>query len=126
MCLLGDSIGTADALDAEGKILLLEDVDENPHRVDAMLTHMLNCGILQSAAGIVIGEMTNTDDIADKKIGAWPWRKIVEDRVKPLGIPTVTDFPWGHMKTMLSVPLGVMAKLDANAGTLEILESPCN
>ena len=126
LCLLGDSIGTPNSLDAKGKILMIEDVEESPHRVDALLTHFLNCGILQSAAGIVIGEMTGTDKIGEAKPGCWDWRKIVEDRIKPLGIPTVVDFPWGHMKTMLSVPLGVRAKLDADAGTLEILESPCS
>jgi muramoyltetrapeptide carboxypeptidase len=126
MCLLGDSLATVDALETDGRILLLEDVDESPHRVDALLTHLLNVGLLQRAAGIVVGEMTNTDEKADPKIGAWTWRRIVEDRVQPLGIPTVVDFPIGHMKTMLSVPLGVRARLDADAGTLTFTEAPCS
>lgn len=126
MCLLSDSLATPYPVDAKGKILLLEDVDEAPHRVDAILTHFLNAGVLQSASGIVVGEMTNTDERTDAKIGAWNWRRIVEDRIRPLGIPTVTDFPFGHMKTMLSLPLGVNARLDASAGTLEVLESPCS
>ena len=125
MCLLADSLGTADPLETEGRILLLEDVDENPHRVDAILTHFINCGLLQRAAGIVIGEMTNTDEKADERIGAWKWRRIVEDRVKPLGVPTIVGYPIGHMKTMLSVPLGVRARLDADAGTLTVVEPPC-
>lgn len=125
MCLLCDSIGTPDPLDAAGKIFLIEDVDENPHRVDAMLTHLRNTGILQSAAGIVIGEMTGTDGRSDEKIGAWPWRRIVEDRLKGIDVPTVVNYPFGHMKTMLSIPLGVRAELDADAGTLKLLESPC-
>ncbi len=126
MCLLGDSLATVDALETKGRILLLEDVDESPHRVDALLTHMLNVGLLQQAAGIVVGEMTNTDEKVDPKIGAWSWRRIVEDRIGPLGIPTVVDYPIGHMKTMLSVPLGVRARLEADAGTLTYTESPCS
>jgi muramoyltetrapeptide carboxypeptidase len=126
MCLLGDSLATQDAFDGAGKIVVLEDVDENPHRVDALLTHFVNSGVLQSAAGIVVGEMTNTDEKADPKIGAWPWRRIVEDRLAPLGVPCVVDFPVGHMKTMLSVPLGVRARLGADAGTLTFLEPPCS
>jgi muramoyltetrapeptide carboxypeptidase len=125
MCLIGDSLSTPDAIDTTGKIVVLEDVDENPHRVDALLTHFLNAGLLQRAAGLVIGEMTNTDEKTDPKIGAWPWRRIVEDRVRPLGVPAVVNFPVGHMKTMLSVPLGVSARLDAGAGTLTVLEDPC-
>lgn len=126
MCLLGDSLATPDAFGAEGKIVLLEDVDESPHRVDALLTHFLNAGVMQRAAGIVVGEMTNTDEKVDPKIGAWNWRRIVEDRLGSLGVPVIVNYPFGHMKTMLSVPLGVRARLDADAGTLTYLESPCS
>ncbi|MFM9872610.1 MAG: LD-carboxypeptidase [Fimbriimonadaceae bacterium] len=123
MCLMTDSFGTDYELDCKGKIVVIEDVDEQPHRVDAMLTNLLNNGQLQSAAGIVIGEMTGTDEMADEKIGSWPWREIIADRVKPLGIPSVINFPFGHMKTMLSIPMGVAARFDADAGRLELLES---
>jgi muramoyltetrapeptide carboxypeptidase len=125
LCLLGDTLGTPEPLDCEGKILIIEDVDEQPHRVDAMLTHLRNCGVIQMAAGIVFGEMTRTDDKVDTKIGGWPWRKIVEDRVADLGIPTMVNYPFGHMKQMLSLPLGIRARLDADAGTLTYVESPC-
>lgn len=122
MCLLTDSIGTADALDCDGKILVIEDVDENPHRVDAMLTHLLNSGIVQKAAGIAIGEMTRTDERADPTIGAMPWKEIVHDRLASLGIPLMTGLPFGHMANMLTLPLGVRARLDASAGALTYLE----
>lgn len=125
LCLLTDSLSTSDALDCKNKIVIIEDVDEHPHRIDAMLTHLLNAGILHQSAGIVVGEMTGTDEKVDQKIGSWPWPRIVEDRLKPLNVPTITKFPIGHMKTMLSIPLGIKAKLDATAGTLELLESQC-
>lgn len=125
LCLLCDSISTEDPLETEGKILAIEDVDENPHRIDAMLTHLRNTGLLQKAAGIVIGEMTGTDERRDEKIGAWPWRQIVEDRLKGIDVPTVVNYPFGHMKTMLSLPMGVRVLLDADAGTLSLLEPPC-
>ena len=123
MCLMTDSFGTDYELDCKGKIVVIEDVDEHAHRVDAMLTNLINNGQLKSAAGIVIGEMTGTDEMADEKIGVWPWREIIADRLKPLGVPAVVNYPFGHMKTMLSLPMGVAARLDANAGRLELLES---
>lgn len=119
LCLLCDSLGTPDALETEGKILLIEDVDENPHRIDAMLTHLRNAGLLPRCAGIVVGEMTGTDERVDEGIGGLPWREIVRDRIADLGVPTVVDFPFGHAKRgMLSLPLGLRARLDADAGTL--------
>jgi len=125
LCLLMDSVGTPWALETENKLLLIEDVGENPHRVDAMLTHLVNSGLAAKAAGFVVGEMTRSDELADKDIGARPWREIVQERLAPLGKPMVIDFPFGHAKGMLSLPLGIRAKLDADAGTLSYMESLC-
>jgi muramoyltetrapeptide carboxypeptidase len=125
MILVCDSIGTQNPIDAKGKILFLEDVDENPHRVDAMLTHLLNAGILQSCAGIVVGEMTRTDERSDPTIGASPWRDIVRERLLKSGVPCVLDYPFGHAKTMLTLPFGVMTRLNAQDGNVQFLESPC-
>ena len=120
-----DSLGTPESIDCEGKIVLIEDVDEHPHRIDAMLTHLINARQIQRAAGIVVGEMTGTDDKPDKSIGGKPWRAIVEERLKPLGVPAIINYPFGHAKNMLSLPMGVKALLDADKGTLTYLESPC-
>ncbi|MFZ4506769.1 MAG: S66 peptidase family protein [Fimbriimonas sp.] len=125
LCLICDSLGTPDSIDCHGKIVIIEDVDENPHRVDAMLTHLINAGQIQHAAGIVIGEMSGTDERLDEGIGAKPWRTIVQDRLGGLGIPLIVDFPFGHAPQMLSLPLGIRALLDAEAGTLTYLESLC-
>ena len=81
LCLICDSIGTANPIDASGRLLIIEDVDEDPHRVDAMLTHLLNANVVQNAAGIVIGEMTRTDERNGEGIGGKPWREIVKDRL---------------------------------------------
>lgn len=125
MCLLTDSIGTAEPLETEGKILLIEDVDEAPHRIDAMLTHLLNSGLAQSAAGFLIGEMTRTEEHVDAGIGGKPWRTMVKDRLAPLGKPMVIDYPLGHAKNMATLPLGLRARLDADRGTFEYLEPLC-
>ena len=56
-------------------------------RVDAMLTHLINAGRLDEVAGILVGEMTNTDtgEQFDKSIARKPWREIVIERLAPLG-----------------------------------------
>ncbi len=125
LCLLCDSIGTNEPLDTTDRILLIEDVDEPPHRLDAMLTHLLNTGLAQKAAGFVIGEMTGTEEKIDLKIGSLGWRDIFIERLGRLGKPMILNFPFGHMKTMLSLPLGIKAKLDAEQGTLSYTEPLC-
>ncbi|MEI7986863.1 MAG: LD-carboxypeptidase [Armatimonadota bacterium] len=125
LSLICDLIGTPEQIDMTDKIVLIEDVDEAPHRVDAMLTHLLNSNSIQRAAGIVVGEMTRTDEKQDKAIGTLPWRQIVKDRFGNLGIPCIVDFPCGHAAQMLSLPLGIQAELDATGGTMKYVESLC-
>ena len=125
LVLLADAVGTPYAMQAAGKIVLLEDVDEPPHRVDAMLTHLLNAGAFEGAVGIVVGEMTRSDDKIDESIGGTSWRTIVEERLKPLGLPMAVDFPFGHAPGMLTLGLGIRAEFDADAGTLTYTESLC-
>lgn len=125
LCLLTDSIGTPNAVETEGKILILEDVDEAPHRVDAMLTHLWNAGLLEKVAGIVVGEMTRTDDKTDVDIGFRRWQEIVIERLERVGVPFVINFPFGHAQNMLSLPLGIKATLNADEGTLTYTEELC-
>jgi muramoyltetrapeptide carboxypeptidase len=122
LCLLADSLGTAEALDARDKILLIEDVDEHAYRVDAMLTHLLAAGALDGVAGIVIGEMTRTDEQADPSIPTKPWREVITERLSPLNVPMVIGFPFGHGEHMASLPLGIGARLDADRGELTYTE----
>ena len=126
LCLLTDSIGTPNEFETQDRLIFIEDVDEHPHRVDAMLTHLIHSGLAEKAAGFVVGEMTRTDQKADMDIGDKPWREIVADRLAPLGKPTVLDYPFGHMKTMLTIPFGIQARLDADAGTVTYLENLCD
>lgn len=123
LCLVTDLIGTADEIGMEGRIVAIEDVGEAPHRVDAMLTHLLAVGHLQRAAGIVIGEMTGTDapETHDPTIGPWPWREIVRDRLGGLGLPLVTDAPFGHGAGRATLPFGRRVRLDADAGKLTLV-----
>lgn len=126
LVLICDLIGTQEQLDFADKIVLIEDVDEAPHRVDAMLSHLLNTHALDNAAGIVIGEMTRTDEKVDKAIGELSWQEIVRERLVPLGKPMMMNYPFGHAKAMLSLPLGIRAELDADSGTLNYTESLCS
>lgn len=119
LSLLADSLGTPEAFSGRGKIVLLEDVNEKPHRLDAMLTHLLNAGALEGVVGILVGEMTGTDNLRDDTDPTW--REVVTERLAPLGVPMAFGYPFGHIDAMLTLPLGVAAELDADRGTLRYL-----
>ena len=128
---LVDSLATPDEIDLDGKILLIEDVGERAHRVDALLTHLIRSGKMQRCSGIVLGEMTDTDTMSQTTPDGEPseifkdvsWRDIVRERLAPLGVPVMIDFPFGHIANMLTVPLGYVVSMDASAGTLKLGEA---
>ncbi len=126
LSLVDTVLGTPFEIDTCGKILLVEDVNEEPPRVDRFFTHLLNAGALQQCAGICLGYFKNCVPRPQ-----WPrWEgynltveKLIEELIAPLGIPTVHGLRIGHGQDVVTVPLGVRARLDADAGRLEILES---
>ena len=113
LCLVAASIGTQDMPDLSGAILLLEDIDEPPYKVDRMLTQLRRTGVLRGLAGVALGQFTNCAD-------GWPVRvtDVLADRLGDLGVPVLGGLRVGHGPGQLSVPLGVPARLDAAAGTL--------
>ncbi|UNO39258.1 LD-carboxypeptidase [Streptomyces sp. MST-110588] len=112
LTLLASDLGTPHARpDAAGGILLLEDVGEPPYRLDRSLTQLLRCGHLDGVAGIVLGSWA----------GCGPYeavRAVLLDRLGGLGVPVVEEFGFGHGDSSLTLPLGLPAVLDADAGTL--------
>lgn len=56
LSIVAASLGTPDQPDLNGAILLLEDVNEEPYRVDRMLTHLLRSRALDGVAGVAIGQ----------------------------------------------------------------------
>ncbi|HET6918312.1 MAG TPA: LD-carboxypeptidase [Jiangellaceae bacterium] len=118
LSLLASAIGTPTGRQSvAGGILLLEDVAEEPYRLDRMLTHLLRSGWLDGVAGIVFGSLFGCGP-ADQL------RALMLDRLGGLGVPIVWEFGFGHGPSSLTVPLGVLATLaadpDANASTLTL------
>lgn len=120
LTLVTDLLGTKEAIDFKGKIVAIEDTGERPHRIDAMLTRLIQSG-LEKAAGIVFGVMAGTDSSPDPEIGGAPWRTIVAERIAPLRVPAITDLPFGHVRNLLTLPLGADVELDAEAGRLRVV-----
>ncbi len=125
LSLVASLLGTPWELDTRGRILLLEDVDEEPPRVDRYLTQLLNAGKLQACAGIWLGEYLRCRPREQRPLFAGrnlTVEEIFDELVRPLGIPAMHGLPVGHGKDVLTVPLGVRGRLDADAGRLELVE----
>lgn len=117
LSLLAATLGTPYQLDARGKLLLIEDVHEAPHRIERYLAQLGAAGILESAAGFVVGAATGADDSQTR-----PIREIWTDFVGATGKPAALGFPFGHVAENWALPLGVRARLNADAGMVTLLE----
>lgn len=119
LTLLAHLVGTPYEPDFRDRILFLEDVDEAPYRIDRMLTHLWLGGRLQQCAGIVLGKFTRSDDDGN----TFTLEEVFQQRFEELGLPCIRGLMIGHVHDRATVPLGVMAELDADAGTLALLET---
>ena len=113
------SIGTPYEIKTEGKILFLEDQGEPPYRLDRMLTHLHLAGKLQNVAGILLGSFLDCEPTQGNYTAADTLRDILLN----LKIPILAGFPAGHGLENWAIPLGVKVRLDANARSIEFLDS---
>lgn len=97
----------------EGSILVLEDVNEHPYQLDRLLTQFRRSGALDGVAGIALGSWEGCG--RPERV-----REVMLDRLGGLGIPVLWELGFGHCPSTLTVPLGVPALLDADAGTLTL------
>ena len=104
-------------LSLQGTILALEDVSEAPYRLDRMLTQWRMSGALQGLKGIALGRFSNCNPPAG--IPSLSVEEVLRDRLGDLGIPIVSDLPFGHDGANAALPVGQMAELDGDEGVLK-------
>jgi muramoyltetrapeptide carboxypeptidase len=121
LSLIASTLGTPYAVQAEGALLFLEEVGEAPYRVDRLLSQLRLAGVLGAAAGIVIGGITDVPDTGSEHVTLI--EDVLQDLLGDLGVPVAYGFPFGHVEDNWTLPVGVRARLDADAGTLELLEA---
>lgn len=118
--LVATSLGTPFEVDADGAILLLEDVGEKPYAIDRMLHQLLAAGKLERVAGIGFGQLTGC---VDPKRAEPTAEQVVEEVLAPLGLPLVLGLPFGHGRPNLPWPVGVRGAIDGERGEIVVLEA---
>ncbi|MXY98669.1 MAG: LD-carboxypeptidase [Gemmatimonadetes bacterium] len=125
LSLLAAAVGTPFEFDYDGAVLFFEDVGEEPHRIDRMLTQLLQADRLSRVSGIVIGECAGCGSAPHNPAfpyGSFSIEEVFIDRLQPLGIPVIYGLGIGHGTYKATLPLGVRATLDGDACTLTIDE----
>lgn len=102
----------------DGVILALEDVTEAPYRIDRVVTQWRHSGAFQKVKGIALGRFSRCE--APANIPSFSVEEVLRDRLADLGIPIVSDLPFGHDGPNAALPVGIPAQLDADKGILKI------
>jgi muramoyltetrapeptide carboxypeptidase len=125
LSLIVTTLGTPYEIDLKGKVLFVEDVGEEPYRIDRMLTHLWVTGHLKKLAGIVFGKFTNCVPKKDNPEYSTSFTvdELLRERITPLGIPAISGVNIGHIKNKVTMPIGARATVDADAKTLTITEA---
>ncbi len=124
LSLVVNHIGTKYDIDLKGKILFLEEINEEPYRIDRMLTQLINADKFNGIAGIALGVFRKCEV---KKVDpsfsiSFTLKEVLLDRLKALNVPTVYGLSFGHITNKFTLPFGINAKLNTNNFTLTLTE----
>lgn len=112
--------GTPYAADFRDAILFLEEVNEEPYRIDRWMTQLdLSVGF-RNAAGVMIGICENCGPVGEGH--ALTLEQTLDLHLKPLTIPAVTGWSFGHIRNQFTLPIGIRARFDTERETVTLLE----
>jgi muramoyltetrapeptide carboxypeptidase len=103
-------------------IVVLEDVNEAPYRIERMLLQLRLSGALQKCAGLAFGSFTNTGQTQDPTLGgSRSVDEVLRETAEAAGVPAICGIPVGHIDNQWSIPFGLEAELDADAKRLTVI-----
>ncbi len=107
-------LGTPLLPELAGVILAFEDVTEYPYRIDRVLTQWRMSGAFDKIKGIALGRFSRCDAPAP----SFTVEEVLRDRLRDLGIPIISELPFGHDGPNAALPVGIVAHLDSDGGIL--------
>ncbi|MCI0921366.1 S66 peptidase family protein [Sphingobacterium rhinopitheci] len=106
--------------DFKDAILFIEEIGEKSDRMDRMFCQLMNAGILAQIKGFIFGKCTDCGP--EQAYGAFTLDQMLNDYIKPLGIPAYSGAMIGHISDQFLIPVGVRVRMDASLGKIEYLE----
>ena len=119
LSLLTATLGTPWAPDLAGAVVFWEDINEPPYRIDRMLTHLGLSGNLANIAGMIVGHL---GELQEPGRDAVDWPSQIADSLARYSWPLACGLASGHVAPNRTLPLGMMARLDVEAGRLVLGE----
>ncbi|HEY9667237.1 MAG TPA: LD-carboxypeptidase [Coleofasciculaceae cyanobacterium] len=128
LTVLAAMLGSAYLPSWQGTILFVEEIREEIYRVDRLMTQLKLAGVLEQISGFIFGQCTDCDRLtqeSNQKDGqdSLTLAQVLRDHIQPLGIPAWHGAMIGHIKNKFTLPIGVEVEIDANQGTIQMVES---
>lgn len=108
LAVLASCLGTPAMPALAGNIVFIEDVAEDPYRIDRYLAQLRAAGQLDGVAGLLLGSFTEADS----------GDAVLADHLHRIGCPLLAGWPAGHGQPNHPLPLGQEVELDAGLGEL--------
>ena len=121
LSVLSGIVGSPYLPNLDGAILFLEDVGEYIYRLDRMITHLKLAGVFDRLAGFIFGHCPNCGP--DPDYGSLTLEQVLDDHIRPLGIPAWSGAAIGHVEPVLTLPIGTEVAIDATVGSLKMVEA---
>jgi len=117
LTLVSSLVGTAHAVQAKNKLVFLEDIGEEPYRVDRMLTQLISSGFLDSVKGVILGIFAGCHK---KDENSKTLLETIKERMSRIDAPSAYGFSFGHIDDQCSFQIGQMAEMDTTAKTITL------
>lgn len=116
-------LGTPYEIDFNDKILLLEDINEDPYKIDRMLSQLILSGRLDKCAGFIIGYMNYSNTGHKLKEFDFSFERVIENLLVPLKKPVIYGCPFGHSYPNITMPIGLRVMIDFKDKIIKRIDS---
>ena len=117
-------MGTPYEIDTDGKILFIEDVGEAPYRIDRYLSQLKLAGKFDHVQGVILGKFTRRSFEPPDDPDSFKMIEVLRQYFSNMEKPVLANFPLGHNKYNVTLPIGALATIDADKILIHILHSP--
>lgn len=122
LAVLSSIMGTEFFPDFKNAILLLEDIGEQPYRVDRLLNQLKLAKVFNQINGVILGRFVDCYE-TDKTKKSIELNNVIAHYFAKLKIPVLYSFSHGHVKENLTIPFGIKSKINSTRGFVELVES---